>query len=226
MSVSIMRLRQFILGLYHDLPNVLFVGSIVLGSIMGYLPLVWVSLGLVINAIAVAVLQGLFGIIFNPSGALGSQIILGKGHPACEIVSAVPGAAGIGRDGVTVIAPSYWLSSAIFFSAFVIYNSVQVAMMPVAKGASQEKADIRTAFTLTTAIIGAVFLLLVLLRGFSGCESYLGGILSGALGIGLAIGFWHLLNVCGAGMVPDVLQVVNSMAPPGEEERVPVVCSA
>lgn len=225
MSVSIMRLRQFILGLYHDLPNVLFVGSIVLGSIMGYLPLVWVSLGLILNTIVVACLQGLFGIVFNPSGALGSQIFLGKGHPACEIISAVPGAAGLGNNGVSVIAPSYWLSSAIFFSTFVIYNSVQVAMMPVAKGANQEKADIRHAFTLTTAVIGAVFLMLVLLRGFSGCESYLGGILSGVIGIGLGIGFWHMLNACGAGMVPDVLQVVNSMAPPGED-RVPVVCSA
>jgi hypothetical protein len=97
--------------------------------------------------------------------------------------------------------------------------------LPVVHGASQEKADIRHAFTLTTIIIGSVFFLLVLLRGFSGCESYLGGALGALIGIGLSIGFWHLLNVCGAGMVPDVLQIVNSMAPPGDD-TVPVVCSA
>jgi len=122
-----------------------------------------------------------------------------------------------------------WLSSAVFFASFVIYNSVQVAMMPTAKGASKDKADIRQAFTLTTIVIGAVFFLLVLMRGHSGCESYLGGALGVLAGVGLGVGFWNILNVCGGaarvGMVPDILQVVNSMAPPGED-TVPVVCSA
>ena len=46
--------RSFLLGAYHDLPNVLFMGSLVLGSITGYLPLVWVSLGLILNGASVA----------------------------------------------------------------------------------------------------------------------------------------------------------------------------
>lgn len=216
--MSVIRLRQFLLGLYHDLPNVLFVGSLVLGSITGYLPLVWVSMGLIMNAFAVGSLQQLFSLLSDKDSPW-DQIFTNKGA-ACDII---PGSKS-GSD-INIIAPSYWLSSALFFSSFVIYNSIQVAMMPVVQGASQEKADIRHAFTLTTIIIGSVFFLLVLLRGFSGCESYLGGALGALIGIGLSIGFWHLLNVCGAGMVPDVLQIVNSMAPPGDD-TVPVVCSA
>lgn len=220
--MSVVRLRQFLLGLYHDLPNVLFSGSLVLGSVTGYLPLVWVSMGLIVNAFGVASLQGLFELLFDTSskGFLASQLIVPK-NAACNIITG--GKPGSGET--TVVAPSYWLSSALFFATFVIYNSVQVAMMPVARGASQDKADIRQAFTLTTIVIGAVFFLLVLLRGYSGCETYLGGALGAIVGIGLAIGFWNLLNVCGAGMVPDVLQVVNSMAPPGDS-TVPVVCAA
>jgi len=218
--MSVVRMRQFLLGLYHDLPNVLFVGSAVLGSVTGYLPLVWVSLGLILNSLGVASLQGLFSILFDQNGMMKNNIFT-KGSPACDII--IGGKPGSGEP--TIIAPSYWLSSAVFFASFVIYNSVQVAMMPVAKGASQDKVDIRHAFTLTTMVISAVFLLLVLMRGYSGCESYFGGILGVAVGIGLSVAFWHILNVCGAGMVPDVLQIVNSMAPPGED-TVPVVCAA
>jgi len=217
-----LRMRQFLLGLYHDLPNVLFMGSLVLGSITGYLPLVWVSVGLIFNGLSVSIVQGLFEIIFNPLGSFGKQIFLEKGHPACEIL---PRGKFGDATGTNIVAPSYWLSSAIFFATFTIYNSVRVAIMPVVKGANPDKADIRQAFTLTTIVIGAVFLLLIMGRGFSGCESYFGGALSLLIGAGLAIGYWHLLDVCGAGMIPDVLQVVNSMAPPGHD-TVPVVCSA
>jgi hypothetical protein len=214
--MSVLRMRQFLLGLYHDLPNVLFVGSLVLGSITGYLPLVWVSMGLIMNAFTVGSVQQLFDLLLDKQKPW-SQVFLPKGS-ACDVISTP-------STGLTIIAPSYWLSSAIFFATFIIYNSVQVALIPVANGASQEKADVRQAFTLTTIVIGMVFFLLVLMRGYSGCESYLGGALGSLLGVGLGIGFWHLLNVCGAGMVPDILQVVNSMAPPGED-TVPVVCSA
>jgi len=62
--MSVARMRQFLLGLYHDLPNVLFTGSFVLGSITGYLPLVWVSLGLIFNGLIVSAIQQGFGIVF------------------------------------------------------------------------------------------------------------------------------------------------------------------
>jgi len=214
------RLRQFLLGLYHDLPNVLFTGSFVLGSITGYLPLVWVSMGLILNGLIVSAVQQ--GLVFVwPTW---NQIVVPE-NGACQILST----GKVGAGETTIIAPSAWLASAVFFATFIIYNSVMLAMMPVAKGASQEKADIRQAFTLTTIIIGVVFFLLLLMRGFSGCESYLGGSLGVLIGAGLSIGFWNILNACGGaarvGMVPDILQVVNSMAPPGEE-TVPVVCAA
>jgi hypothetical protein len=98
-------------------------------------------------------------------------------------------------------------------------------MRPPAKGVNKDKVDTRTAFTLSTMIIGAAFLLLVFARGFSGCESWLGGILGVLIGTGTSIGFWHLLDACGTGTIPDVLQVINNMAPAGEGAAVPVVCT-
>jgi len=40
------KIREFILGAYHDLPNVLVTGSLLIGALSGYMPLLWLSLGL------------------------------------------------------------------------------------------------------------------------------------------------------------------------------------
>ena len=214
-----MRMREFLLGSYHDLPNVLFVGSLILGSIMGYLPLVWVSLGLILNGASVAVLQGILSLVF-PKWA---QVSVPSGSSACEILGSVVGTAG--TSGTTVVAPSHWLSAATFFAVFSIYNSIRIALKPPARGASSEKIDTRRAFSLSVLVIGVVFLGLIMGRGFGGCETWLGGISGVLVGSGLGIGYWHLLDACGTGAIPDVLQVVHSLPPPADIANVPVICT-
>jgi len=216
--MSLARAREFLLGLYHDLPNVLFIGSLILGSITGYLPLVWVSLGLLINGGIIAATQGLLALL-TPTWA---QVFVNADSPTCDILStARPG----GGDGTTVVAPSHWLGAAVFFAVFSIYNSVRVGIRPATQGAKSEKVDIRRAFSLSVLVIGVVFFGMVLLRGFSGCETWLGGILGIVFGAGIAIGYWHALDACGTGMIPDLLQVVASLPPPGSGSNVPIVCT-
>ena len=216
--MSFVRMREFLLGSYHDLPNVLFVGSLILGSIMGYLPLVWVSIGLILNGASVAILQGLLSLLF-PTWA---QVSVASGSSACEILGSVVGTAS---TGTTVVAPSHWLSAATFFAVFSIYNSMRIALTPPTHGASTEKVDTRRAFSLSVLVIGIVFLALIMGRGYSGCETWLGGISGVLVGGGLGIGYWHLLDACGTGTIPDVLQVVHSLPPPADVVNVPVVCT-
>ena len=216
--MSLTAAREFLLGAYHDLPNVLFVGSLVLGSIFGYLPLVWVAVGMILNGSIVAILQGILAFLFD-----WSEVSVDKGSYACEILKLDSYAASVG--GKTVVAPSHWLSAATFFATFSIYNSIRVAMKESAKGVNQEKSDVRRAFSLSVLVIGIVFLGLIMLRGFTGCETWLGSILGCLIGSGTAVGFWHLLDACGTGMVPDVLQVIGSMAPPGSQINTPIVCT-
>jgi hypothetical protein len=221
------RLRQFLLGGYHDLPNVLFVGSLLIGSITGYLPLVWVSIGLIFNAFNVAILQGILRLLFSPGNVpYDNQIYMTGMSAACNVV--FPGnRTKMSLDGTShIVAPSYWLASAIFFATFSVYNSIRVGLLPNVKGANQDKTDARRAFTLTTFIIGVVFFILTLARGFGGCETYFGAGTGIAVGMAGAIAFWHFLDACGTAMVPDVLQVVNSMPPPGKNNEIPVVCAA
>ena len=224
MSGVAARIRQFLLGTYHDLPNIMFVGSLLIGAITGYLPLLWVSVGLLFNGINVAVLQGLLSVIFDSQKGY-NQVYMRGNSAACGII--FPGEKPVpGRDNdLRIVAPSYWLASAVFFATFSIYNSIRIAVLPKVKGADADKADVRRAFTITTFVIGVIFLGLIMLRGFSGCETILGSILGVLVGGGGAVAFWHFLNACGTSMVPDILQVVNSMPPPGEN-KVPVVCAA
>ena len=77
------RAREFLLGGYHDLPNVLFIGSLILGTLTGYLPLIWMSIGLILNAMIVATGQTLLS-FFLPQW---SQVSMPSGSAACEILT-------------------------------------------------------------------------------------------------------------------------------------------
>jgi hypothetical protein len=219
--MSLMRTREFLLGVYHDLPNVLFIGSLVLGSITGYLPLVWMSLGLILNGAIVSLGQGLLSMLF-PTW---NQVKVAAGSAICEIISSHT--KPFMNGNATVVAPSHWLAAAAFFAVFSIYNSIRIGTRDAVPGANQDKVNNRQAFSLTVLTVGLVFFALIMARGFSGCETWLGGVLGVVFGGGLAIGYWHLLDACGTGMVPDILQVVQSMPPPGRDgqENVPVICT-
>lgn len=212
------RARTFLLGTYHDLPNVLFIGCLVLGAITGYLPLVWLSLGLMLNGAVVAILQGLMSFLF-PTWA---QVAVPANSLACDVFAKVAGSGS--RGGVSIVAPSHWLAAAVFFATFSVYNSARVAMKEPARGASSDKVDNRRAFSLSTLVIGLVFLGFIFFRGFTGCETWLGSVLGAVVGGGSAVAYWHILDACGSGLIPDVLQVVGSLAPSGSD-TVPVVCS-
>jgi hypothetical protein len=125
------------------------------------------------------------------------------------------------------VAPSHWLGGATFFTVFSIYNAIRVALRKPVAGAAERAVAVRRAFSLSVLVIGLFFFALVLGRGFSGCETWVGGTLGVLLGAGVAIGYWHLLASCNGGRVPDVLQIINSLPPVGgADAKVPVVCAA
>lgn len=223
--MSFTRAREFLIGAYHDLPNVLFVGSLILGSMTGYLSLVWVALGMIINAAVVAIFQGLFSLLF-PTW---NQVVVESGSMICEIVRSQERLSSMKTaifGETSVVAPSYWISSALFFAVFLIFNSFKVGLRESERGAQKDKADVRRAFSMSVLVVAVAFLGLVMGRVYTGCETGL-GIVSGALiGGGVAIGYWNLLDACNSGIVPDILQVVSSMAPAKNKDLTPVVCTA
>ena len=213
--MSISAIRSFLLGAYHDLPNVLFIGSLIFGSVTGYLPLVWMAMGMIMNSSAIAAIQALLKWIV-PTW---NQVSITN---ACHIFARV---GSVRKEGVTVVAPSHWVASAVFFAVFTTYNGIRLMFRPAARGVSEQMVDVRRAFSYTVIITGLAFLLLILGRLFTGCETYLGMGTGLIIGAGSAIGFWHLLDRCGTGMVPDVHQIIGAMAPEGSGIEVPIVCT-
>jgi hypothetical protein len=98
-------------------------------------------------------------------------------------------------------------------------------MRPAAKGADSSKVDVRLAFSGSVILISIFFFALILLRGFSQCETWLGASLGLTIGSGMAIGYWHLLNVCNSGIPPDILNIVSATAPARENKETPVICT-
>ena len=213
-----MRIREFTLTTYNNLPNTLFIASLVLGAIQGNLSMIWVSLGFLFNGAVSVTFQEFLSLLFpkwdqvhQPSSAM------------CSIVqNFAPG----DEKPYTVVAPSLWFSATSYFVVFILYNAIQVAIRPVAAGADPKKVDMRIAFSLSVIMLSIFFFALLLLRGFTGCETWLGSILGILIGSGVAIGYWHILDVCNSGIPPDILNVVSSTAPPATKERVPVICTA
>jgi hypothetical protein len=221
--MSLAPAREFLLGSYHDLPNVLMLGSLVLGGMSGYLPLIWMGIGLIANAGILQIFQSFLTILFDKSDF---QSYLSTDNAfACSIYNQ-----GMTPDAASkkiFVAPSHWLGGATFFTVFSIYNAIRVALRKPVAGAAERAVAVRRAFSLSVLVIGLFFFALVLGRGFSGCETWVGGTLGVLLGAGVAIGYWHLLASCNGGRVPDVLQIINSLPPVGgADAKVPVVCAA
>ena len=212
-----LRVREFILTTYHNLPNTLFVASLLLGAIQGNLPMLWVAVGMVINALFVGIGQETLAMLFPKWRQVHQSL-----SAACTVLPQIEPGSGI----TYTVAPSMWFASTTYFVVFVLYNAIQVTTRPAAKGTDSHKVDVRRAFTLSVIILSLLFFGLILLRGLTGCETWLGSVTGILLGSGWAIGFWHLLDVCNSGVPPDILNIVAATAPAHTSDQTPVICTA
>lgn len=213
--------RKFLLASYHDLPNILFVGSLVLGLVSGYLPLVWVSAGLALNWVVTVGFQMLATLVGQYKPDWVSKTV----SRSCSVgfpFESKMGTTFQAKDQIVV--PSLWVSACAFFAMFTIYNSIRVTARKPKEGADEKLVATRRAFSISTFIVGVIFLLLIFARLFTECETIWGGGLGVLVGASVAIGFWHLVDCSGSGKIPDLLQVVGSMAPDRAATQTPLMC--
>lgn len=218
----LLRLRELTLTSYHNLPNTIFITLLLLGAVQGNLSMIWVAVGMAGNTLTVTAFQELLTIIFDPSWNQLSQPL----SATCSIIPDSDWPASSNAGKYITVAPSHWFAATTYFVVFILYNAIQVAMRPIAKGADHNKVDVRLAFTMSVISLSIFFFAILLLRGFTGCETWLGSILGILVGSGVAVGYWHLLDVCSSGVPPDILNVVAAIAPPRESDNVPVMCVA
>jgi hypothetical protein len=236
------RAREFTVGAYHDLPNVLLTGSMLLGGITGYRPLVWLSVGLLFFNLPVTyLLQFLVGNVdllkpyfqvvrsdrcatfSDPSRRPSSINGVSNGSSGNNSNSANTATTSI--PVLDTYGPTWWFTSAGFFFFFTLYNALAITTSPPNPNATLDQQNNRNAYCYAVIAISVVFLILAGCRLLSGCESVAGGLVGLAIGSGLAISYWHLLNACGNGLVPDILQIIGNSAPQRSADTTPVVCA-
>ena len=178
--------------------------------------MMWVCMGMILNAMIVFVFQEFLGIMF-PTW----EQVFQPGSRVCSLIHDTL------SPPLVIVAPSYWFAATTYFAVFILYNAFQVAAKPAANGVDPNKIDIRVAFTMSVIILSIFFFLLLLLRGLTGCETWFGSLLGILIGSGVAVLYWHLLDACHSGIPPDILNVVSSLAPPKTtEDEIPVLCKA
>jgi len=213
-----LRFREFTLTTYNNMPNTLFIASLLMGAIQGNLPMIWVSLGFAVNAMVTVTAQELLVFLFPKWNQ-----VLQPSSSMCTIFNEFT----LKDEKPNIAAaPSLWFSATTYFAVFVLYNAIQVAIRPVAEGADAQKVDTRIAFSLSVIMLSIFFFALLLLRGLTGCETWLGSFLGILFGSGIAIGYWHILDICHSGIPPDILNVVSATAPTVKKDVVPVICTA
>jgi len=225
------RSREFVVGAYHDLPNVLLTGSLLLGSVTGYRPLVWLAVGLLFFNLPITYLvqmvTGYFSLL-KPFFAVDksdrcatfsdpSRSPLGNNNNNAS-------GSGSSLPVLDTFGPTWWMTSAFFFFFFTLYNAIAVMMTPNPY-ATLDQQNNRSAYCYAVISISVVFLILAGCRLLSGCESVAGGAVGAILGSVLAITYWQILNACGNGLVPDILQIIGNSSPQKGGDVTPVVCA-
>ena len=64
------------------------------------------------------------------------------------------------------------------------------------------------------------------IRYQTGCDTGVSILLSSLLGWGLAVAYWHTLDICNTQLHSDILGITRNMAPPNDNQEVAVVCTA
>lgn len=138
------------------------------------------------------------------------------------------------KDEETVIS-SPWMAMISFFIGYVIHNAIQLYIvdaspdMGVVTNSKPEDIEVKIknrktqamAALISTIVIGIIILSL---RAYSGCEGFIGFILT-ATGFGIGGYYWYdLLSSLGQDRLSDIFGIANRILPPSAIQNGPIAC--
>jgi hypothetical protein len=207
----ILRGRELVFGTYNNLPTIFMVGSLLIGSMTGIVPilvlgLVTAFLGLIVFAFQL-IMRGIVGT--EPNGFL-------------KFFSST-GPCSLNKQGSIEVLVSSWMSITSFVLAYLFLNALANYTKIPPSGANEQLVANRASYMISAMVaICIIAIILGVSRYILGCETYLMTALSLTLGIGVAYGMWNLVDL----KLGDVFQIVNNMANVGStgEATTPVLC--
>ena len=217
-SFIFQNIRDFSLNSIQNFPFLMSISFLVLG-VLFYQP-TWslVSLGVMMVYFVVVVCQTIFG-KFLPM--LGDNVVAMVSTPIQADSSCYP-FSGTARP---FIFPSEWMTQTAFILCFIMYNSLIV--MKRKGNQSLVEAYMRRMSRTQISILASAVLLVAFMaiRYKTECDTGTSIILSTLMGWGLAVGYWHTLDICNTQLNSDVLGITRNMAPASDNPESAVVCT-
>ena len=208
-------INELLSGIHRYFPNVMIAALIVIGLLTAKVGWVLVGVGAILLAIIVLILQYTINKMIGLGDLPGIDVL-----KACSIIPSVS------SNAVYRTTPSVWMALTSFFLTYILVNAVNVYNTTPAKKAKdsipvQQRKGLGVLSMLAVAIL---FILLLIPRYASPCESTAGTIMGLALGGAAGWGWWQILNACGADVYPDIHGVMLGLRPASLRTS-PVVCA-
>ena len=218
-SFIFQNIRDFSLNSIQNFPFLMSISFLVLG-VLFYQP-TWslVSLGVMMVYFAVVVCQTIAG-KFAPM--LGDNVVAMLSTPIPEGPSSCYPFSGTARP---FTFPSEWMTQTAFILCFIMYNSY--ILMKKKGNKSLFEAYMRRMSRTQISILASAVLLLTFMgiRYQTECDTGISILISTLLGWGLAVAYWHTLDICNTQLNSDVLGITRNMAPATDDPEVAVVCT-
>ena len=195
-------MTEILSGVLRYFPNTLTMTFLVGGIMLGKISWLLVGVGAIVVAVAVMMFQSIFLKSFGYGSMPGAAVL-----EACSMIPT--------SGGDYSFAPSMWTAMASYFAMYTLMNAVNIYTTTPAK-MSKEAIPVQQRKGLgLISILAAVILFIFMLipRYRTSCETVIGMLTGMALGIGAAVGYWYILNACGADLYPDIHGVMLGLKP-------------
>jgi hypothetical protein len=209
--------RELVLNGFQDLPNILIVSSLLLGGITGSMPLIILGLGALGSSAFYLIIQNslsMFALNWFKV-PYSSACVSHKGYYDVKYRTSF--------DGL----PSTWLFTLSYFVGYLLWNAVTIISLNPTTKNDVDKINSRRAQGISVLIaILIMYLVFVIYRIRSNCETIISGFAGTILGLVTGIGIF--ISIMNTDLrIGDVLQIRQGMEPVTtlQNQAAPIVCT-
>lgn len=209
--------KELVFNGFQDLPNILIVSSLLLGGIIGSMPLIILGLGALGSSAFYLIIQ-------NSLTMFGVELLNVPYDSACV---SHKGFYDFKKRTNFNGLPSTWLFTLSYFVGYLLYNSITIIGLNPTSNNDTDKINSRRAQGISVLIaILIMFLVFVIYRIRSKCETIFSGFVGSILGLVTGIGIF--ISVMNTDLrIGDVLQIKQGMEPVTtlQNQLAPIVCT-
>ena len=201
-------LLEILSQISKSFPNTITATLFVLGIMLGKVAWICIAGGAIVLILVVGVFQKLFG-------SLTTEVYNVPGAAAVSACSIIPPNSILEASFSNI--PSTWMSVTFFYLTYIVMNALTIYNTKPTKAHSdsitvQHRKSMGTLSIITTVIL---LICMVCMRYFlwGTCESIIGTLVGGSMGVGMGILWWQLLAACGPDVYPDIHGVMVGLKP-------------